>query len=1230
MSNQQSNYRDSVLAALTGKLKDLHRAGSELHANCPKCGHTRDPKARGRANRFFTTASKNYRSWWCRQCGYTASTNILLGIAPGSTAVQRPIVYPWTEPITPTRLDLIRRVYASLTKFSQQHLERAEAYLKTKRGMTLDQARAVGLGFINTPLYIEWYKSLAPELKIGIVFAGLPDVDSNFKPKGKGWGFVKGYMGKVLIPFFDDDQIVDIRTRSISKKDKIRYSSPLGGYDSRGAQVPYMTLSRGSSIIILTEGEFKSITPHALGCLYPIYALRGASESVDKIADYLYGKTVILAFDNDDAGRMANVKQGRRLQALGISVLAFNQSQWDQHKGIDDFILAEGAERLNKMLEPGHSEFIMTLAEYEAMLTKSGMDLTIIKRANADVRTARRWTPTKYVDQFAHPQIENTILVDDANQAIYTKITETLTNDRAILIKSPTGVGKTYQVSKAVLESLMNQVSGTTERKQERQHYLDHDKTYQSVLKAYKVDLRCARDEGIIKGETRYLELCDKGTLDQVEQKELTELKEGQYGRYIGAIKRDEAHQAIKKAFEAEKDRIQAEVDQALPLLSSDELKITVAMPNHKQIAEKLLPGEPLHGFVHIKGRNADNCKSHIVATQLTKGGYNVNEHLCGKPAKKGEAQGVLCPFFSWCCNEGYKSQWKQEGHKIVTHSHLFTDKTQDADIIIVDEASHRPFIKTTKITISDLRKALTQTEKRTPQLELLESLIAVLEILNQETERVSEEEQPAPSLNHIEFYEVFRRHFPEFLDTVDDWSTGGDTAALLNKLASDSIVTAPDKTAISIDKIPPLYSVELFKALTTDARRMIEGLQPSGNVSVKDGCIQVVNRRKLPDFYQDKKLILLNATANHEILEDVFEQDIELFSTNVAVAEGNTIIQDITLNNAKSSLLGDSEEAKPRRAAWIERIREYIQNHDESDVTLITVKNLAIYLIEAFPKAKIAWYGALEGKNDLQSGLTILCNPPSINLGAIQDEARALWPGLDTTLKRKSIAYNEIKNDEGHHLAIEQIDAVDSRLSALIDQHRDALAVQAIGRARLVRYSGRRIIIMFSRPIPGVTPNEVIYTREQKKEYKVNKTLEKLIGAAGHMLDEWNSFSVSTLADRAQSARRTVNKYWYEVVKGLDIQWIDLPCIQWLKDGGPRHVTVRLAFNEQGYRTLKKRIKSERSLCDQYTIDNIFIMNGSHSDLSIPEGFEIDVKNMISDTKQSTKKELVIQRTTT
>jgi hypothetical protein len=107
------------------------------------------------------------------------------------------------------------------------------------------------------------------------------------------------------------------------------------------------------------------------------------------------------------------------------------------------------------------------------------------------------------------------------------------------------------------------------------------------------------------------------------------------------------------------------------------------------------------------------------------------------------------------------------------------------------------------------------------------------------------------------------------------------------------------------------------------------------------------------------------------------------------------------------------------------------------------------IWYVEKWKEKHNRWElwdeSTMEGRNDLQSGLTILANSPPVNLKAVQREAAALFPGVDTTLIRRSQAF-DIQNAGEEFLAVEQVDARDERVRAILYQHRDAAVVQAVG----------------------------------------------------------------------------------------------------------------------------------------------------------------------------------------
>lgn len=1078
----------TVLAALNDHLPDLHKLGKELHAACPSCGHNRPADARGKSDRFFSTDRTNYQFWTCRQCSFTTTTGALLGLAPGYTNTHRPIVKNWDQQDHDAEmLRSARLAYKDLAEFSHRHLDRAMPYL-FGRGITEEVAGAEYLGYIDRRLYLEWYRGLTEELRAGAEFGGLPEVKPCGTEIGAGWAFVSGYSGKVVYPYMDGGQVQDIRTRSISDKDTmnnkpVSYLSLRGNIAERGALLPYMP-SGDHSTIILSEGEFKRLVPLSQGCKHQVYSLRGASDPVGEMVQYFYGKTVILAFDNDEAGRLATVKQGRILRNKGIGVQVLDPAQLAPHKAIDNFVLAEGVEVFNNLLTPAN---LVTLPEFEATI-----DPELLKKMTmpkGDIGTERRWTPADHVDTFAHPEIENSVTPDEATdqikEEVKAKIEGWKKGNGHLLVSAGAGVGKTTATMEAVEE----------------------------------------------------------------------------YATEHGTV------------------------------------KIAAFLPNHSQIDEKIEDGT-LEGFSHIYGRRWDkdedgirNCQQAETASTLTQLGYNVSSALC-----------TTCDHLRECRKTGYISQFSGNANRAYVHAHIFTNYPESAGVAVIDEATHKTFIQNTRIYGGHLQRAIAEGIDSQAQKELIESLVMLFEVPNIET------------LTSIEFYTVLQRFYPELIDSIDQWGDGAAVQETLFDMVTNC-TQSKDRNVYEVEQLPPAFAGALFSVLNEDVKRMAAGQLPTGRIKLVDAgshrYIEIVSSRQLPSWYKKTPTILLNATANEVIARELWaiEGQLDILSPNVAMAEGNEIIQDVSTNNAKSGLWGNGDTTSGQRKRWIEKIRDHIGDHDPNDVVLVTVKPLAQYLVEAFPAARVAWYGALEGRNDLQAGMTILCNPPSINLAAIQDEARALWPGIDTTLTRASISYDNIQNEEGQYLAVEQVDAIDPRLSALIDQHRDALTIQAIGRARLVRNSGRRVVVMFSRPIPGHAPTHTIYTREQKQEYKVNKTLERLIAAAGRMLEASNSFSISTLAEAAGAARKTVHKYWQNVIDEFGINWIDLDCLQPMAGGGLRPVKVRLALNGEGQSTLKECIAEIKDHCMIHSLLYSNIGNGSYSDLAIPAGFLLDLK---------------------
>lgn len=1036
----KTTKRDNLLnnPVLLSKLPNLHREGSTLAAGCPKCGenHTRN---------FFAGPKFDYSLWHCRDCNYTVRTAELLGLAWESAP--RPAVQPWQEDETdPERLRRIRDVYGSLTTFAQDQLvinKAAQRYL-TGRGVDLPFAIRAGLGYIDGQSYRQWYQTLPQSKRTAAKWAGLPDGDRT-RLSGHAAMFAGGYQGKIVFPYFDEDgTVADLRTRSISSSDTmggrpVRYTSPKGGQADRGAAVPYgLDMLGESRRVVLTEGEFKRLSVMAAGSTFPVLSLRGVDDLIKDFQDYLRGRLVVLAFDNDKAGQLATVKVGRKLAVNQIDVVVQDPDNLIDEKGIDDFVLAHGIDAFDQLVVPDQT---VTLPEYEAKLTRNGIDLASLKQPKTDQGTVRRWTPEDHVDEVRHEDIE-TITVDEAvdqiEQATRTHWETWRRGRPQVLITAGAGVGKTFTTMDTAKKHA-NETGGT----------------------------------------------------------------------------------------------------------------IALFLPSHAQIDEKIGDGT-LSDFKHIYGRRWDdeveNCEQAETAQLLTKKGYSPGAILC-----------PLCPYRAKCEAYGYKSQFKGKENRAYVHAHLHSDYPEGEDLAVVDELSHKTFIETTDIWSGDLMSASQNAGLKDAQRELLDGLVKLY---------------GAPDLADMDgvvLYETLERFYPN-LRNVDAWGDGLAVQMALDEMAKGFAQRSPDdRNLYEAEELPDQFGKKLFSVLAEDVRRIVSGQAPTGRirlVALPSGhrfLSLTTSKGPLPAWYTKRPTVVLNATGDAQALDSLIGP-LDVVSPQVAVLEGNEVIQDVTFNNAKSGLLGDSPEAERRRDAWRKRIQVHIDAHDdgEADTTIVTTKALVNHVTEFWPAAKIAYYGHLEGRNDLQSGLTILANSPPVNLAAVQREAAALWPGIDTTLTRRSVAFGET-NAGGEHLAVEQIDAVDERVRSLLWQHRDAVVVQAVQRARLVRQSGRKVVALFARPIPGLRPTQTIKDRPSpamKAAETRNQTLDRMISSARKLIEEDGAFTLAILAAGAEVSRKTAYTRWQEVTTDLGLKWFDVPVLQPLANGGTKRVDLRVAVS--------------------------------------------------------------------
>ncbi len=1047
--------RESVRTLLEGYLTNLHRDGAYLEAACPRCGGS---------DRFFTGPKFQYRVWHCRQCGYTTTTDLLAGRAP--TCSGRPTVLSWQGRDAPSaeKPERIRDLYADLAGFAARHLDAppAVAYL-ADRGLTLEQARELGLGYINASLYRTWWNRLTPAQRATCAKAGLPDLsDGRFRTFARM--FAAGRKGKILFPYRDGQgRVLDLRTRSVAAHDTVRgrpvrYVSPKGSLRDRGAWIPYgaWLLEDDTGPVLLTEGEFKVLTPVAQGFPLPILGLRGVNDLQPEYIDLLRDRPVILAFDNDArrnslglaAGEMATVQVGRYLRAHGVAVAVLPPTALGKEKGIDDFVLAHGADALAALVAP---ENLRSLDEYEAILTRRGACLDKLPTPRPDPGTVRYWAPPEQVDE-VRTQDPATCTVAQAEAELQAALQDHWQNWQPgapqLMATATAGVGKTT------------------------------------------LAVATARAAAEAEGRT-----------------------------------------------------------------------VAILLPTHAIIDEKIGDGT-LAGFRHIYGRRWDgrpddpwdatgeggtgvrNCIQADAAQTLERKGYSPGELLC-----------PTCPAAVICATRGYKSQFQDRSHRAYSHGHLYSDYPGDQDLIILDEFTHRTAVQVRQIRPDDLIKVLRDARVPAPQRRVLDALLELYKLPDIRT------------VEGRELYLLLERTAPDLRTTVDAWSDGPALDAALDHLVRETLEQGA--SPLELEQLPDRFGARLIAVLAEDIRRINRDERPTGRLRlvVAAGGNRYLEmttfRGPLPDWFRTRPVAILNATADPRIMQDILGP-LRTVSPRVTPLAGSRIVQDVTYNNAKTGLLGDSPRARARRERWIRQIREHVE--DEADTVLVTTKALVPYLEEAFPRARVAWYGNLEGRNDLQAGTLILANPPAVNLPAVLREACALYPGVDTTLVRRAVAF-DYTNEAGHYLAVEQVDAADDRVARLLWQHRDALLVQAVQRMRLVRRTGK-VVALFARSIPGLAPTEIRHERppalHEHNTRRKREAREKLLAAGRRLLGTQQGFILSTLTAEAGVARSTAWRHWPEVTRELGLAVAIVPAVQPLANGGRKPVNVAVAVRPE------------------------------------------------------------------
>lgn len=247
--------------------------------------------------------------------------------------------------------------------------KKALEYLK-KRKIDLDTIKKFRLGFASSKI------SLLDSLRNKGYSLEILEKASLIVSKKEG-GYVDLFRDRIIFPIFDvKGKVIGFGARLIEERDAPKYINSIENplYNKRfhlyGLNFSKEEIIKKDSVIIV-EGYFDMITPYMNG-IKNIVASLGTALTLEQIRLIKrYTKNVILIFDSDPAGEIANLRALDLLleNGLKVSVVAFPQD-FDP----DSLIREKGRDYFLKLLEERKDFF-----EYKLEVLRKNFDIESIE-----------------------------------------------------------------------------------------------------------------------------------------------------------------------------------------------------------------------------------------------------------------------------------------------------------------------------------------------------------------------------------------------------------------------------------------------------------------------------------------------------------------------------------------------------------------------------------------------------------------------------------------------------------------------------------------------------------------------------------------------------------------------------------------------------------------------------------------------------------------------------------
>ncbi|WP_129631062.1 hypothetical protein [Candidatus Oscillochloris fontis] len=526
---------------------------------------------------------------------------------------------------------------------------------------------------------------------------------------------------------------------------------------------------------------------------------------------------------------------------------------------------------------------------------------------------------------------------------------------------------------------------------------------------------------------------------------------------------------------------------------------------------------EDQHGLnlTPLHGRNEDNCQRLHEAHALASKGYPVREALCQR----------RCPFVSRCT---YLRQFRDDNDHFASQQLLLaTNWWKKNRVMVLDEFDPAQLTHRVTLTMSDLT-AMYQATHEPHARDLLRWLSSLMIESGGCSLRGS---TLLTALANIATREG--QHLDRTLYAAKQALPSNKEHALLVGLPNGA-------TLADYHALPPGHLPTLVRQLNHEAERMLGGQIFTSRLELRNGKITLFLRyehliAQLARPEQPK--ILLDASSIPHLLEAIFPNTpIQTIQPHIRIP--GVVRQVLRSNWAKSTLHGE------RKTEWHDAVASYIRPEQPTLIvcTMEHEEELRTTLhARGHQNIVVAHYGALRGSNSYKGYDVILAQVYHPNLDAIIYEGRALFADDPTALdERIIIAERTLQDNDGSYWEVQVPTFADARLAALLERHREAEMVQCALRGRPFDHPESQITLMFSLPLPGLTPTTIIPPEVGPTSSSGRKaaSLHKLIRAGQHLCAAGQTrLSVDDLAQAAEVSVVTVRTHWKELAHALTME---------------------------------------------------------------------------------------------